>query len=96
MASNMIGHMGDDTLDDPLSDRYKKIGCSISPLDKDSYDYKMILNYVEKTYEPVKLADIVSHILRFAYFSSNSVFHFDLLTKPYILGKFWSGIWDLS
>ncbi|KAL1098222.1 hypothetical protein V6Z11_D05G086100 [Gossypium hirsutum] len=58
VASHMIGHMGDDTLDDPLSDRYKKIGCSISPLDKDSEDYKMILNYVEKTYEPVKLADI--------------------------------------
>ncbi|XWS52871.1 hypothetical protein CRYUN_Cryun11dG0109600 [Craigia yunnanensis] len=58
VASHVIGHMGDDTLDDPLSERYKRIGCSISPVDKDSDDYKMILNYLEKTYEPVKLADI--------------------------------------
>ncbi|KAE8682447.1 Poly polymerase 3 [Hibiscus syriacus] len=58
VASHVIGHMGDDTLDDPLSDRYKRIRCSISPLDKDSDDYKMILNYVEKTYEPVKVAGI--------------------------------------
>ncbi|KAK8550792.1 hypothetical protein V6N12_039480 [Hibiscus sabdariffa] len=58
VASHVIGHMGDDTLDDPLSDRYKRIGCTISPVDKDSDDYKMILNYVEKTYEPVKVADI--------------------------------------
>ncbi|KAK8679759.1 hypothetical protein V6N13_145195 [Hibiscus sabdariffa] len=57
VASHVIGHMGVDTLDDPLSDRYKRIGCSIAPLDKDSDDYKMILNYVEKTYEPVKVAD---------------------------------------
>ncbi|KAE8688725.1 Poly polymerase 3 [Hibiscus syriacus] len=58
VASHVIGHMGDDTLDDPLSDRYKRIGCSISPVDKDSDDHKMILNYVEKTFEPVKVADI--------------------------------------
>ncbi|XVF19728.1 hypothetical protein REPUB_Repub11eG0136000 [Reevesia pubescens] len=58
VASHVIGHMGDDTLDDPLSDRYKRIGCSISPVDKESDDYKMIQNYLEKTYEPVKVADI--------------------------------------
>ncbi|XWS71478.1 hypothetical protein CRYUN_Cryun03dG0141300 [Craigia yunnanensis] len=58
VASHIVGHMDDDTLDDPLSDRYKRMGCSISPVDKDSDDYKMILNYLEKTYEPVKLADI--------------------------------------
>ncbi|GMI92254.1 Poly(ADP-Ribose) Polymerase 3 [Hibiscus trionum] len=58
VASHVIGHMGDDTLDDPLSDRYQRIGCTISPVDNDSDDYKMILNYVEKTYEPVKVADI--------------------------------------
>ncbi|XVE79270.1 hypothetical protein DITRI_Ditri14bG0044300 [Diplodiscus trichospermus] len=58
VASHVIGHMGDDTLDDPLSERYKRIGCSIVPVDKDSDDYKMIQNYLEKTYEPVKLADI--------------------------------------
>ncbi|OMO89151.1 hypothetical protein COLO4_19902 [Corchorus olitorius] len=58
VASHIIGDMGGDTLDDPLSERYKKIGCSISPVDKESDDYKMIVNYVEKTYEPLKLADI--------------------------------------
>ncbi|GLU19202.1 hypothetical protein SLE2022_354640 [Rubroshorea leprosula] len=57
-ASHIIGDMSGDTLDDPLSDRYQKLGCSISPLDKGSDDYKMILNYLEKTYEPVKFADI--------------------------------------
>lgn len=57
-ASHIIGDMSGDTLDDPLSDRYQKLGCSISPLDKDSDDYKMILNYLERTYEPVKVADI--------------------------------------
>ena len=52
--------MSDSTLDDPLSDRYNKLDCSISPLEKDSDDYKMILNYLEKTYEPVKVGDVVS------------------------------------
>lgn len=60
VASHVIGDISDDTLDDPLFDRYKRIGCSISPVDKDSDDYKMIVNYMEKTYEHVKLADIVS------------------------------------
>nr|POE75735.1 poly [adp-ribose] polymerase 3 [Quercus suber] len=50
--------MSGSTIDDPLSDQYKKLGCSISPLDKDSDDYKMILNYLQKTYEPVKVGDI--------------------------------------
>ncbi|KAJ0084908.1 hypothetical protein Patl1_30430 [Pistacia atlantica] len=59
VASHLIGDMSGATLDDPLSDRYEKLGCSISALDKDSDDYKMILNYLEKTYEPVKVADIV-------------------------------------
>ena len=65
--------MGDDTLDDPLSDRYKRIGCSISPVPKDSDDYKMILNYVEKTYEPVKLADIVRRQPSGIAYSSSSL-----------------------
>lgn len=60
MASHLIGDMSGSTIDDPLSDRYKKLGCSISPLDKNSDDYKMILNYLQKTYEPVKVGDIVS------------------------------------
>ncbi|XP_071700708.1 protein ADP-ribosyltransferase PARP3 [Rutidosis leptorrhynchoides] len=58
VASRIIGDMSGDTLDDPLFDRYKKLGCSISPLDKESEDYKMILKYVEKTYEPVKVGEI--------------------------------------
>ncbi|KAM3692862.1 hypothetical protein ACJW31_08G121200 [Castanea mollissima] len=58
VASHLIGDMSGSTIDDPLSDRYKKLGCSISPLDKDSEDYNMILNYLQKTYEPVKVGDI--------------------------------------
>ncbi|KAK9999574.1 hypothetical protein SO802_019177 [Lithocarpus litseifolius] len=58
VASHLIEDMSGSTIDDPLSDRYKKLGCSISPLDKDSDDYKMILNYLQKTYEPVKVGDI--------------------------------------
>ena len=42
MASRLIGDMSGSTLDDPLSDRYKKLGCSVSALEKDSDDYKMI------------------------------------------------------
>ncbi|XP_048323938.1 protein ADP-ribosyltransferase PARP3 isoform X1 [Ziziphus jujuba] len=58
VASHLIGDMSGSTIDDPLSDRYNKLGCSISPLEKNSDDYKMILNYLDKTYEPVKLGDI--------------------------------------
>lgn len=65
VASKLIGDMTGATLDDPLSDRYQKLGCSVSPLDKESEDYKMILKYLEKTYEPVKLGGVVSS-LRFS------------------------------
>ncbi|KAH9659937.1 protein ADP-ribosyltransferase PARP3 [Citrus sinensis] len=58
VASHLIGDMSGSTLDDPLSDCYEKLACSISALEKDSDDYKMIVNYLEKTYEPVKLGDI--------------------------------------
>lgn len=58
-ASHIIGNMSDSALDDPLFDRYKKLGCAISPLEKDSDDYKMITNYMEKTYEPYKVGEIV-------------------------------------
>ncbi|KDP37595.1 hypothetical protein JCGZ_07941 [Jatropha curcas] len=58
VASHLIGDMSGSTLDDPLSDRYKKLGCSISPLEKDSDEYKMIVKYLEKTYEPIKVGDI--------------------------------------
>ncbi|KAG8371172.1 hypothetical protein BUALT_Bualt13G0059400 [Buddleja alternifolia] len=57
-ASYLIGNMSGSTLDDPLSDRYKKLGCAISPVEKYGDDYKMIAKYLEKTYEPVKLGEI--------------------------------------
>ena len=59
LASHLIGDMSGSTIDDPLSDTYKKLGCSISPLEKNSNDYEMIVKYLEKTYEPVKVGDIV-------------------------------------
>ncbi|KAK1588661.1 hypothetical protein Q3G72_025612 [Acer saccharum] len=58
VASHLIGDMSGSTIDDPLSDRYNKLGCSISALEKDSDDYKMILNYLERTYDPIKLGDV--------------------------------------
>nr|BAC42749.1 unknown protein [Arabidopsis thaliana] len=57
-ASRLIGDMRGDTLDDPLSDRYKKLGCKISVVDKESEDYKMVVKYLETTYEPVKVSDV--------------------------------------
>ncbi|XP_068661736.1 protein ADP-ribosyltransferase PARP3 [Aristolochia californica] len=57
-ASRLIGDMSGSTIDDPLSDRYEKLGCAIKALEKDSDDYKMILNYLEKTYEPFKVGDV--------------------------------------
>ncbi|KAL8151174.1 hypothetical protein V2J09_020982 [Rumex salicifolius] len=57
-ASHIIGDLTGSTLDDPLSDRYGKLGCSIEALDKESDDYKMILKYVDKTYEPYKVGDV--------------------------------------
>lgn len=58
LASHLIGDMSGSTIDDPLSETYNKLGCSISPLDKNSNDYDMIVKYLEKTYEPVKVGDI--------------------------------------
>ncbi|CAI9105611.1 OLC1v1004573C1 [Oldenlandia corymbosa var. corymbosa] len=57
-ASHIIGDMSGGTLDDPLFDRYKKLGCSISPVEKDTDDYKMIVGYLEKTYEPYKVEEV--------------------------------------
>ncbi|XP_030522670.2 protein ADP-ribosyltransferase PARP3 [Rhodamnia argentea] len=57
-ASHLIGDMTGPTFDDPLSDQYNKLNCKVSPLEKESDDYKMIVNYVEKTYEPVKLGEM--------------------------------------
>lgn len=59
--------MSGSTIDDPLSDTYNKLGCSISPLEKNSDDYDMIVKYLEKTYEPVKVGDMVR--LEFCFLS---------------------------
>jgi hypothetical protein len=59
VASRLIGDVFGSTLDDPLSQCYKKLGCSINRVVEDSEDYKMILKYLEKTYEPVKVGDVV-------------------------------------
>uniref|UniRef100_A0A0E0CLG7 Poly [ADP-ribose] polymerase n=2 Tax=Oryza meridionalis TaxID=40149 RepID=A0A0E0CLG7_9ORYZ len=59
VASRLIGDVFSSTLDDPLSQCYKKLGCSINRVAEDSEDYKMILKYLEKTYEPVKVGDVV-------------------------------------
>ncbi|XP_047322577.1 protein ADP-ribosyltransferase PARP3 [Impatiens glandulifera] len=58
VASHLVGDMTGSTLDDPLFDRYKKLGCSITSLEKDSDDYKMIVKYLETTYEPFKVGDV--------------------------------------
>ena len=60
-ASHLIGDVFGLTLDDPLSECYKKLGCSINPVAEDSDDYKMILRYLEKTYEPVRVDDVVRY-----------------------------------
>uniref|UniRef100_A0A1S4AKM5 Poly [ADP-ribose] polymerase n=1 Tax=Nicotiana tabacum TaxID=4097 RepID=A0A1S4AKM5_TOBAC len=57
-ASRIIQDMSGSTLDDPLFERYKKLGCIVSPLEKESDDYKMIVNYVEKTYEPISVGEM--------------------------------------
>ncbi|KZV30383.1 poly [ADP-ribose] polymerase [Dorcoceras hygrometricum] len=57
-ASRIIGDMSGSTLDDPLFEVYKKLRCSISPVEKEDHDYKMIAKYLEKTYEPVKVGEI--------------------------------------
>ncbi|XP_072058648.1 protein ADP-ribosyltransferase PARP3-like isoform X2 [Arachis hypogaea] len=58
VASHLIGDMSGSTIDDPLSETYNKLGCLISPLEKDSDDYDMIVKYLERTYEPVKVGDM--------------------------------------
>ena len=60
-ASHLIGDVSGSTFDDPMSECYKKLGCSINPVAEDSEDYKMILKYLKKTYEPVKVSDVVRY-----------------------------------
>lgn len=64
VASHLVGNLTGSTIDDPLFDRYKKLGCSIFPLEKDTDDYRMIINYLEKTYEPIKVGEFVSSNLK--------------------------------
>lgn len=51
--------MSDSTINDPLSSPYRKLGCSISAMEKNSNDYDMIVKYLEKTYDPVTIGDII-------------------------------------
>lgn len=57
VASQLIGDLTGATLDDPVADRYMKLGCEITPLDHEGEDFKMIHNYLTKTFEPVKFMD---------------------------------------
>lgn len=59
MASTIVGDMTGATVDDPLYDRFTKLGCSVTPLDKNSDDYQMIVKYLDTTYEPFGLEDVV-------------------------------------
>ncbi|CAM6092715.1 unnamed protein product [Calypogeia fissa] len=56
-ASRLLGDMTGDTLDDPIADRYAKMKCLMTPLDREGDDFKMILNYFSKTMEPLKFPD---------------------------------------
>ena len=47
VASHLIGDIFGSTLDDALSECYKKLGCTINCVPEDSEDYKMILKYLE-------------------------------------------------
>ncbi|CAN6692143.1 unnamed protein product [Malus baccata var. baccata] len=97
VASRLIGDMGGSTLDDPLSERYNKLGCSISPLDKESDDYKMILKYMEKTYEPVKVGDVeygvsVDNIFVIESSASPSLDEIKKLPNKVLLWCVWKGL----
>ncbi|CAM8955664.1 unnamed protein product [Rhodiola kirilowii] len=58
VASRLIGDLTGATIDDPLAHVYDAMGCTVSPLERESEDFKMIQNYLESTYEPVKVGDI--------------------------------------
>jgi poly [ADP-ribose] polymerase 2/3/4 len=60
-ASHLIGDVSGSAFDDPVSECYKKLSCSINHVAEDSEDYKMILKYLKETYEPVKVADVVRY-----------------------------------
>ncbi|KAK1358939.1 hypothetical protein POM88_043413 [Heracleum sosnowskyi] len=62
-ASHLVENMRGSTIDDPLTECYKRLGSAIIPMDDDSEDYKMIVNYLGKTYEPVKVRNISYSVL---------------------------------
>ncbi|KAK1398596.1 hypothetical protein POM88_008459 [Heracleum sosnowskyi] len=62
-ASHLVENMRGSTIDDPLTECYKRLGSAIIPMDDDSEDYKMIMNYLGKTYEPVKVGNISYSVL---------------------------------
>jgi poly [ADP-ribose] polymerase 2/3/4 len=73
-ASRLIGDaFGSTLLDDPLSECYKKLGCSIGAVAEGSEDYKMVLKYLEKTYEPVKVEDVVRYRILLPVDPSSSI-----------------------
>lgn len=82
VASHLIGDVFGSTLDDPLSECYKKLGCSINSVPEDSEDYKMIVKYLEKTYEPVKVDDVVRRhtAMPLAFLHPLLVLPYDLLS----------------
>lgn len=75
-ASQLIGDMTGSILDDPLGNRYSKLGCTISPLEKEADDYKMILKYLEKTFEPIQFRDGVSRQISVILCLLNSIINY--------------------
>jgi len=69
-ASQVIRDMsGAASLDDPLSDRYSKLDCSIIPMERGHDDFIMILKYLQKTYEPIEIRnEVIECIMRCTQF----------------------------
>lgn len=58
ITSHLIGDMSGSTINESLSSSYKKLGCLVSALEKNLNDYDMIVKYLGKTYDPVKVGDL--------------------------------------
>lgn len=56
-ASRLLGDMAGDKGEDLIADRYAKMDCLMTPVDREGDDYKMILNYFSTTMEPLKYAE---------------------------------------
>lgn len=57
IASQVIGDMTGATLDDPMGDGYKRLGCVMTPLKRSGHIYKTIVKYLANTFEPIKCQD---------------------------------------